>query len=510
MKRFADLVIRVVVPVAVAITLFSVFVTEQIEIDYDLQVTAPRQARPGASVPIRALLIGHLNRIEGPEFVIRPTFAKLFDAAGRTVASTRLRPSYRKTMEGLLVTPRGARGPAEIQVIAELPDESVTVTLPFKLVNNPPRLLVQNRRLGPLNQFSSGPVHAVGQEQPPSALEVRVVGGVCVPEQRCDLLIRVGAPPASIEIAKTASVTRVGGRSTPSEETDGIIEFSVITHGPEADLRLLALRDSKVVAKRAIRLPVDLATTSLRLDKRIINESEKPRFVLEDKQEESGCIVDIFYENRWVSTYGSKDCTSEKSLRFPPNREMSAGLWRVQARRDPFGSRTSAVRVFYLRHAEQSDTDVLRAIAQSVSVNHPDDEYAQQVAVRPGHYIVHGLQQQAAFLFAGDEAGLAAQPKAITSYPETQARLQRYRNKLRRFSLVALTLTGITLGLLIARRGLRAASTAREIMSAAGDSRALTRRNRLLMTLTIFAVVAALLLTFVAIAIYIIARENAV
>jgi hypothetical protein len=283
----------------------------------------------------------------------------------------------------------------------------------------------------------------------------------------------------------------------------------VKTHGPEAELRLVASRDSKIVAKRAIRLPVDLATTSLRLRESLLGDSAKPRFLLEDKREDPGCIVDAFRENRWVFTYWSKDCTCENSLKFIPNREMTAGLWRIQARRDPFGTGTAAVRAFYLRSAEQNDTEVLRAIAASVSVNHPDDDYARMVAARPDRHMAHGLQPQAAFLLAGDEVGLTVQPKAITSYPETQARLQRYRTKLRRFSLVALALTGVTLGLLIARRGLRAASTAREIMSAAGDNRALTRRNRLWMTLTVFTVVAAVLLTFVAIAIYIIARDNA-
>ncbi len=501
--------IRVVVPVAAAITLFSVFVTEQIEIDYDLQVTAPRHAQPGATVPIRALLIGHLNRIEGPELVIRPAVAKLNTGAGRVVATARLRSSYANTMEGFLVVPPDLKGEAKIRVTAELPDESITVTVPIKFVVNAPRLPVRNRRLGALNQLSSGPVRAVGQEEPPSDLEVRVVGGVCVPEQRCDLLVRVGSPPASVKVAKTASVTPVGSSHSPSEETDGIVAFSVITHGPEADLRLVALRDAKVVAKRAIRLPVDLATTSLRLGESLLADSAKPRFLLEDKREDPGCIVDTFRENRWIFTYWSKDCTSEQSLRFIPNRAMISGLWRIQARRDPFGTDTAAVRTFYLRGAEKNDTKVLRSIATSVRVNHSDDDYARMVAARPDRYLAHGLQQQAAFLFAGDEVGLAVQPKAITSYPETQARLQRYRTKLQRFSLVALALTGVTLGLLIARRGLRAASTAREIMSAAGDSRALSRRNRLQMTLTVLTVVAAILLTFVAIAIYIIVRDNA-
>jgi len=508
-SRFADLTIRLVVPAAAAITLFSVFVAEQIEIDYDLQVTAPKYACPGSPVPIRALLIGHLNRIEGPELVVRPTVATLYTAAGRVVATARLEPSYANTMEGFLVLPRGSRGPAEIGVTAELPDESVTVSLPFKLVSDAPRLPVQNRRLGPLNQFASGPVRAVGLEQPPSALEVRVVGGVCVPEQRCDLLVRVGSPPASIKIVGTASVTPVGSNRSPPEETDGIVAFSVITHGPEADLRLVASRDSKVVAKRAIRLPVDLATTSLRLRESLLPNLVKPRFLLEDKRENPGCIVDTFHENRWVFTYWSKDCTSEHNLRFTPNRKMKPGIWRIQARRDPLGTGTAAVRAFYLRSAKQSDTEVLRAIAMSVSIDHPDDDYARMVAAQPDQYIASGLQQQAAFLFASDESGLTVQPTAITSYPETQARLQRYRTKLRRFSLVALALTGVTLGLLIARRGLRAASTAREIMSAAGDSQALTRPNRLRMTLTVLAVVAAILLTFVAIAIYIIARDSA-
>ncbi|MBN1656213.1 MAG: hypothetical protein JXA30_20760 [Deltaproteobacteria bacterium] len=510
MKRFVDPIVLVIVPAATALTIFSLLITEQLEIDYDLQVTAPDRSRPGAVIPLRSLLLGHLRRVQGPELVVLPAVAQLEDGRGNVVVRARLRPSFAKTMEGLLVLPKGFEGRAVLRVAARLSDDLVTATAPLEVSKDPPPSRVQSRKLGPLNRFSAGPVKAVGNAQPPSALEIRVVGGVCVPEQRCDLLVRVGTPPASIEIAQTASVTPIAREPTVSEPTDGIVPLSVVTHGPEAELRLKALRESIVVAEREVRLPIDLATTSLRLKSAIVATSSKITFRLEDKREDSGCIVDAYHRNRWVFTGWSKDCVKENSLRFVPQGSVASGLWRIQARRDPFGNDSSAARLLYLRGEEQSDSDVLRAIAVGLSASHPNDDYLSRVAAQPGRYLSQGLERQAAYLFAADEQeGLIAPPAAVSSYPEAEARLRRHRNILRRFSLFALALTGVALGLLVVRRGLRAASAAREIMAAAGDDRALTRRNRLQMTLTVFSVAASILLTFLAIAVYLIARYKA-
>jgi hypothetical protein len=337
-------------------------------------------------------------------------------------------------------------------------------------------------------------------------LELRVSGGACVPEQQCLLWIWVGTPPASIEIETNASVTTHTGGAFPAGETEGIVRLSVVTHGPEANLRLVARRDGQIVARRAYRLPVALGATTLRLQTLIHDSGEPVVFRLEDTDEQAGCIVNGFRDDRWLLTGSSTDCRNDAPLPFPLS---DSGVWRLQARRDPYGASTSAARLFYVRPAGEDDAETLAAIARYANAHQPEDDFARRVAARPEVFAEHGVERAAAFLLASLEREVIAQPEPVASYPQAQKKLRRQRALVRNLCLAALASAGLALVFLIARRGLSAASRARQILARAGDRTAQSPRKRLLMTLTVLSAVISMALAFVAIALYVIARGGA-
>ncbi len=507
-SRIANLSIRVLLPAAAALTVVSVLVVEQIHIDHDLQLILPPSVQPGTRLPVRALLFGQLRSIKGPRLLTAPVRVALLNDKGREVSAARLRPSYADTMEATLPVPRSLRGPATVRAVAALSDGELVGRAPLQVRVDAPKMRPTGRPLGALQGFSAGPIRPEPDStvDAPSAMQVRIVGGACVPEQRCDILVLVGAPAAAIQAQSSAAVTPLGSGAKPSRETEGIVALSVVTHGPEAELQLQATRSGLLVARRSIRLPIALAATSLRLPGSIIAKAAQASFRLEDNDEGAACLLDAFYEDRWWLANSHSDCASNPPL---PLHELRPGVWRVQARRDPFSADTAGVRLFYLRRSGQSDADALRAVARYAIARDPLDSYARQVAARPAVSAAQDLQTQAAFLLAEQERDLIPQPSPVTSHARTQARLQQQRIRLRRFSLAALALAGVCLGLLILRRGLRAASKARHIMAAAGDSSAQSRRMQLRMALSVLAAVAALALAFVAIAMYVIARSEA-
>lgn len=504
LQRFVGLVIVTISPAAAAIALLSVLITERLEIDQDLQLFFPPSVRPGDTVPVRALLLGHLTRMQGPELIDASIRVQLLDPAGKVADETRLEPALGRTREGLLRAPAGREGRFRLHAIARLGERRVMARAGLRVDARSGPVGLRVRDLGgPLQRFASGEIRAAAAGEPPSALEVRLKGGFCVPEQRCELLVRVGEPPAAVVIEGNASVTPLNGSDEPSQQSSGIIALRVVTHGPEAVLTLRALRDREPVASRQVRLPVVLASSALRVSKTVYGAREQPAFRLEEKGEGRGCMVDGYLENRWLFAGSKRQCATWSALPF---RVQQPGIWRLQAGRDPFGGESIAARLFYLSPAGQRDGEALRAVARFAIEKFPDDAYARDLIRRPQRVSGSDLQKQAAFLLAPQESLLAPLPVAAASYPHQQAELDRKRETLRVHALVALALAGLVLVAYVLLRGLAAASRARAIMAAAGDPSARGGLGRARATLTVLAAALCVALAFVAAAMYVIAR----
>ncbi len=203
--------VRWLAGLTIILSLIGLWQAEQRTVDHDLQLVAERSASPGARIAIRALLLSGLQGVDGPRLQGRPVDIQLRAASGEVVAGTTLRVTPNQTMEGVLALPDDAEGRYMLEGRVQLAD-GVRVTCGRDLeiapgAGTPRRFL---RIAGPLQHFSQGPVvRAETELQPPEMLEMRVLGGACVPEYPCDLGVWVGEPGASLSLRLPSSVDQL-------------------------------------------------------------------------------------------------------------------------------------------------------------------------------------------------------------------------------------------------------------------------------------------------------------
>jgi len=108
---------RYAAPALAAIALVLVVAGDGPELDNDLHLIAPTIARPGSTLPIRALLYSQLRAVEGPVLAQQPIDVWLEAPGGHVLARTRLMAaaSGSHDLEGLLALPTE---PASLQLHA--------------------------------------------------------------------------------------------------------------------------------------------------------------------------------------------------------------------------------------------------------------------------------------------------------------------------------------------------------------------------------------------------------
>jgi hypothetical protein len=388
-----------------------------------------------------------------------------------------------------VTVPSDAPSELALEAVAHVDGEPVaSVVRPLEITGEPPAAELVGRRAHGVRLFDPGPVEPVGDAVAPSPLEVRIAGGACVPEARCDVLVHVGVPPAAVRIAPTELVDV----EAPSEtaETSGIVRLPVVIHGPEGHVVLEASRGGEVVAERELQLPVALATPAVRLDRRVVPEGEAPRLRVSVLGDRPGVIVDAYRAGGWAATGSMAPPEGEVDAPFGA---LPPGLWRLQVRTDPFSA----------RHAAQ------RLVAVGVAVGDLDDAMARigrlggDATAPPGP-----PEDRFAWAAASVEMGHRALPAAVSGFSADQARLEARQAKLRLAALVALVLGLLVLGVVLARRGVESALEAQRVMEATGDPELTTARHRRRTLLSALAIVATVLLAFVGAAALIVARAH--
>jgi hypothetical protein len=508
--RFLDLGAKIILPAAAALTLLAVVRDSARRIDRELQVTAPPTVGSPGVLPVRALLYVGLNRTEGAQLRAVPTTVALVSSSGAVLAGGRLKRSFAESMDGVFTIASGYAGEATLRVEARDGDERVRDERRVDIVpaNQLGASVVSPRKLPPLQQLAPGPVTAVAGSvaPPPSALSLAIEGGACAPERPCDLWLHVGAPAAGIRVDPTASVSVESRPADLASETDGVVHLRVRTHGPEAELRVTALRAGAAVATRAFRLAVALGMDAM---------AELPAMPLASAQlapallgeESGGCIVDAFraadHWQQWMGTGFLRECRGREALSFGT---LEPGLWRVQLRRDPFGSDNAAVRALYVRAPLETTSAALTAIARDVRTIAPEDALARRV-LEPDA-VFDDAEPVARYLLARLDAGVASLPRPSSSLTIDLQRMAIERARLRKWALFAIALCALALGLLVAQRGLRAATQASQLMAAAGEDARGLDRQRLRMVLRVLGTVTSLLLAFAAIGVYMVARSH--
>lgn len=474
LRRVADWLLRIGLPSAVLAIVMAVFWGERLGVDHEVQLVAPSSVEPGGALPVRALVFGDIGSDSGPTLSSRPVDLRLRDADGRLLLEERFEPSPAGGADGNLTIPENAGGTLSLQAIARGADgEALASAQAAVAIGAAEPAPVEGRIAGALQRLSLGDVEVLGEAPAPDVLDARVVGAACVPEAPCTLLVHVGAPAAAIRLVGTESAEAVGEGSAP---TEGLARVHLMTHGPEAVAELEALRDGEPVARRPIQIPTALATPGLALSARVIDAGEVPELTIDVLGDRPGVIVDAYLDGRWRRTASLARPTEPVALPF----ELSAGVWTLQVRTDPFSAERAAVR--------------------RLAVGAPPPDVA---SAPPGDEA-----DRMAWASADQEVRVRRLPEPVRGLPQDLAKLAERQARLRAAALVAIVLGVVVLVIVFLRRGVDAALEAQRVMDSTGDPELMSARHRRRTLLSSLAIVATVAIAFVGAAALIIARAR--
>ena len=488
-----------VAPSLAALALVLVLAGEQADIDDDLQLVVPRSATPGDRLPVRALLYTHLRATEGPALRRQPVDLVLESATGEQLAHGRLLPARggMRDLEAELLIPERS-DTLRIRAQTRIDGRAVSAAAVLPVLRVAPQVVPEGRSLRALQQFSEGAIVADPNEEAPSALQVRVRGGACVPEQPCHALVHVGAPAATLRVEGNSAVTPSAESQRASELTSGVVALDFVTHGPEAELWLIAERQARRVARRAVRLPV--AMGALAVEARALTWSSAERAVIRVLASEGSCIVDAFRRGHWVRTGSLAVCDRDNPVPFAG---LAAGIYRLQVRGDPFSAQSAGVTSVYVRAPGETDTQIVSALAREAQGLDANDRFAEACLANPE---LGDTPAALAYLAALMETGIIEAPPPATGYADSLSLLRERQLRLRNLSLLALALGGLSLALRIGGRGLSAGQRARAFLLRESHDPEFGRRTRWRSHILVAASVLSLVLVFAVIALYVLAR----
>ncbi len=490
-RRAVERLVATVVPVSIALVVGAVLASEQTGPQRELQLVAPAGARPGDRVALRANLLARIDEPDGPTLVTAPVDVALRDARGRTLVRARLVVSAARSMEGALRVPAGlAAGAYTLE--AEATGARVRASL--RIAFDAPPALPLPREAALLALLSEGPLArepmAAGEDAPPlpSISPVRVVGGACVPELPCTLLLEVGAPPIVARLAQTPSVEPRGEGAAPALPPD-VVALTAVVHGPEGEAELLFSRAGALLARRALRLPVALGEVQIETAARARVGRPLTLRVL-GAQPGRPLIVDVFAADRWVYSRAFAPGTLDAEVALPGFVFADAGAHRVQVRADLFDSEHAASRFVFASRTASEPPPAQRA--------DPAPSTDRASAERRFTF-------DAALL---DEARLAT-PVPVSGREAAITRALARRARVRAISAVALVALAALLVLVLLGRGLDASREARALLREAGDAEAESAAHRRRDTLAVVAIVGAVTLAFLATLAFVLARLGA-
>ncbi len=455
-----DWIATVLLPAAVGLVFIAVLVGERGTARLDLQIFAPNAVAPGAPIPIRAVLYD----LHGASPVVRPAEVRVElqpvegdEVSAPAIAQTDLASSAVLGAEGGLTAPT-ATGQYRLFAIAgdRADPDAPRVSRLVRVQSSPPPLEKIGRLQTELQQWTLFPVRG---DAPPDQLDARVVGGDCGAPGPCELLVWVGSPAAAIRLDDTLSADPIGTPECNGQvETIGIVRCRVQGRGHEATTTVTALRAGVEVGQRRVRLPMGPgapALTGPRVD-RLTAPGERVALDVQTLDDRP-VVFDVFHEERWVRTESHPAGAVEAGMAL-----SEPGLWRVQARTDPFASTRAATRVYFV--------GTVRALAERPEQSAWDDPLAAQI--RAGRPLrcegIHCSDTRIAqFLLTAPELELLQTPGASSGAAQWNMGLHDTRTWKRWLAAALIVLAGFFVAAVVVRRGLRAVGQAKEILALA-------------------------------------------
>ncbi len=462
------LILRFVAAIGSIVSLSSLWLSEQARVVDDLQLSAEATARPGEDLALRAFYLRDVEAPRGPSLEVTAVSVRLRDARDREIARVQLRPARGDpSMEGSIRIPANARGGLVLEARAGVAGRTALVSRRgLEAFPDAPRLVPRWRQVSLLQQQALGALVSRASGGEAFELLPRVLGGACVPEQVCRVLVWIGGPGARLALRHDSAVTEQGP-ARPEHETAGFSELSLLVHGPEAVVVLEARTQHGLVAERSLRLPVALGEASLSVADALVEARHAlPLSVLLPPGRTQG-IVDVYVQGRWRATRGfvaRDDGVSSLSL---PADWFVPGLVRLQAHADRFAGEGAGTRLVYVRAPgatlERSLQQLAALVREQAPAASPTDAWALQLPAAA----LADAQRSAAFLLATLEQTRVPLPRAASSRPRELRRLARAQTALRFGVGAVLALSALVVGMTLMRRGLRADAEATAILDQA-------------------------------------------
>jgi hypothetical protein len=416
----------------------------------------------------------------------------LHDGA-RVVGHARLSPGANDSLEGAITVPEDAGHALALVGRARVLGEVVaTVARPLAVADDATPATAIDREASPLSHFSLQPLVRATVAQPggsfvgapgeapapapppdpvPLTLDAWVVGGVCVPEVRCELMVDTGNADVDAALRDCAGVD-------PGEASrEGRYQrLALVVRGPEGTCSLAGLAHDEAhteLGRRALRLPVALATPVLTLESPLADDGVPHAAVVAPPGRE-GAVLDVFRAGRWMRTVtvaASADPASVSRvapIEMPP---LPQGVYLLEARTDALPTTYVSPRLLVVG----------------------GDAALEAEADRPAHPGQRGLEL-AFYLAAHEQDGLAL-PTPASGLSVDRARLEARRRTTRTIAFVGMAVGILLLVVAVMRRGLSADAQARALLAAAGvegaDDAAARRRGRLTVALMVLALALA-------------------
>jgi hypothetical protein len=465
---------RALAALSAAVALLALWSVERAQLTCDLQLAAELSARPGETIALRALVFCDLDAPAGPRLVTPDVLVRLLDEQGRELSRESLAATGLDTLDGQLTLPHVPGRAWTLEASARHEGQTLVCRRALRVEPDAGVAGPLGREAGPLQQYALGRVRATGSEPAPSRMLPRVVGGACVPEQACRVLIWVGTPAAAIRVRSGPSLS--AGPPSHADETEGLVAFELTVHGPEAELTFEAQRAGKQVAERALRLPVALGEVALLGGPSLIHTEQagaQDLVTVAPPPGRAAVTVDGYSGGRWASVRVRPAGTVTVSALLPAG---SAGLVRLQGRSDRFGNDGTGARQFFVRPGGLSEVAALSLLARTLEQEPQRGWLAAADALEPGPrasaewaaalpaFATRNVQDSAAFLLAPAEGLRVRAPVPASGRPEQLRLLERTRVRMRYGVAGALALSAWLIALSIARRGLLAVDQAQAIM----------------------------------------------
>lgn len=421
-----SLAVAVTAGLSAIVLVAALLAIEQIQVTHEVLIWAPEHVRLGDPIPMRALVFSDLQGDAGGTLVQPEVHVRLLDH-GALQAEGILTPSAFESVAGALHCDVCE---GEITLQAEVHQGDVllartqrTIHFEAKVPPPPPNARIANA-LQLLRIESDARVDALLPE-----LDVRAVGGVCVAESACQVLL-LGVP-GDVRLTECENVELRGQR------LEGAIRaLDVVIHGPEAHCVVqtevefpgagLPVSDVVPATLRpllsfGLQLPLALATA--RLD--VASQNQTLVFSAEPPIGRTDVIVDIYLQERWMET---RALHAGETSRFEV---PEPGIYRLQARADVMSSERA-----YMRLIDTART--------------PTEQAAQR------------------WMFAQQENDLVAVGTPISGFATDEAALASRRRWMRIVTALGVLAAFILMLASVVRQGIASEAEARSVLLASG------------------------------------------